>query len=70
MMMDNKTASIVVIAIGALMLLASLTADISGLGDDVGFGSQQMIGTIVGIVVLAIGAYLYKKSGPGNSSAD
>ncbi len=69
-MMDNKAASIVVVAIGALMLLASLTADITGLGDDVGFGPQQTTGTIVGIVVLAIGAYLYKKSGSGNGSAD
>ena len=68
--MDNKTASIVVIAIGALMLLASLTADITGLGDDVGFGPQQTTGTIVGVVVLAIGAYLYRKGGSGNSSAE
>ena len=69
-MMDNKTASIVVVAIGALMILASLTADITGLGDDPGFGLQQTLGTVAGIVVLAIGAYLYKKSGSGNSSAD
>ncbi len=70
MTMDNKIASIVVVAIGVLMLLASLTADITGLGDDVGFGPQQTTGTIAGIVVLAIGAYLYKKSGQGNNSAD
>ncbi len=68
--MDNKVAAIVVVAIGALMLLASLTADMTGLGDDPGFGPQQTTGTIVGVVVLAIGAYLYKKSGSGNSSAD
>ena len=68
--MDSKTASIVVFALGALMLLASLTADITGLGDDVGFGPQQTIGTVVGIVVLGIGAYLYKKSGTGNRSGD
>ncbi len=68
--MDNNTASIVVVAVGALMLLASLTADITGLGDDVGFGPQQTTGTIIGIVVLAIGVYLYKKSGSSNSSPD
>jgi hypothetical protein len=68
--MDSKTASIVVIALGALMLLASLTADMTGLGDDAGFGSQQMIGTVVGIVVLGIGAYLYKKSGSVDRSGD
>ena len=55
--MDSKTASIVVIALGALMLLASLTADMTGLGDGGGFGWKQMIGTVVGIVVLGIGAY-------------
>ena len=68
--MDSKTASIVVVALGALMLLASLTADMTGLGDDVGFGPQQTIGTVVGIVVLGIGAYLYKKSGTGSRSGD
>ncbi len=68
--MDKKTSSIVVIAIGALLLLASLTADMTGLGDDVGlsplqtFGPRQMIGTVVGIAVLAVGAYQYKKAGP------
>ena len=68
--MDSKTTSIVVVALGALMLLASLTADMTGLGDDVGFGLQQTIGTVVGIVVLGIGAYLYKKSGTENRSGD
>jgi hypothetical protein len=29
-----------------------------------------MIGTVVGIVVLAVGAYLYKKCGIENTSAD
>ena len=60
--MDNKIASIVIVVIGALMLLASLTANITGLGDDAGFGRQQTTGTIVGIAVLAAGAYLYKKT--------
>ena len=68
--MDSKTASIVVIALGALMLLASLTADVTGLGDDPGFGPQQTIGTVVSIVVLGIGAILYKKSDTANRSGD
>lgn len=68
--MDKKIASIVVVVIGALMLLASLTADITGLGDNVGFGPLQTIGTIVGIAVLAIGAYHYKKTESSNSSPD
>ncbi len=74
--MDKKTSSIVVSALGALLLLASLTADMTGLGDDIAlsplqtFGPRQTIGTVVGIVVLAVGAYLYKKGGAENTSTD
>ena len=74
--MDKKTSSIVVIVLGALLLLVSLTADITGLGDDVElsllqtFGPRQMIGTFVGIVVLAVGVYLYKKGATENTSAN
>lgn len=74
--MDKRISSIVIIALGALLLLVSLTADMTGLGDDVGlsplqtFGPRQMMGTAVGIVLLAVGAYLYKKCGAGNTSAD
>jgi hypothetical protein len=68
--MDSKTISIVVIALGALMLLVSLTADMTGLGDNVAFGPKQTTGTVVGIVVIGIGAYLYKKSGTVNRPGD
>ena len=66
--MNNKTASMVVLALGALMLLASLFADVIGIGDDTGFGRQQTMGTIAGVVVLAVGAYLYKKTDQGSGS--
>ena len=68
MTMNNKIASKVVIVIGALLLLASLLADVIGIGDDVGFGPQQTMGTIAGVLVLAVGAYLYKKSDQGSST--
>ena len=57
----------VVLALGALLLLASLLADAIGIGDDVGFGRQQTMGTIAGILVLAVGAYLYRKGENGSS---
>lgn len=60
--MNNKTSAMVVLALGALLLLASLLADVIGIGDDAGFGRQQTMGTIAGVLVLAVGAYLYKKS--------
>lgn len=66
--MDNRIASIVVMVLGALLLLASLTADFTGIGDDPGFGSQQTMGAIAGIVVLAFGFYRYRKNDAGITS--
>ncbi len=68
--MGNKTASIVVAVLGALILLASLTADMTGLGDDPGFGKQQTIGSVVGIVVLVIGIYLSRAKGPESTPGE
>ena len=64
--MDKINASVVVLVIGAGLLLASLLADVVGIGDDVGFGPQQTMGTVAGVVVIAIGVYLMKKK-TGNS---
>ncbi|NNC65423.1 MAG: hypothetical protein HKN84_11605 [Gammaproteobacteria bacterium] len=64
--MDKKLSSLVVIIIGAGLLLASLLADVIGIGDDVGFGPQQTTGTITGLVVLAVGVYLYRRVSGGN----
>ena len=64
--MNNIKSSMVVLVLGALILLVSLLADIIGIGDDAGFGRQQTMGTIAGVVVLAVGAYLYKKTDQGS----
>ena len=65
--MDKINASVVVLLIGAGLLLASLLADVVGIGDDVGFGSQQTMGAVAGVVVIAIGVYLMKRK-TGNSA--
>ena len=66
--MNNKTFSMVILALGALLLLASLLADVIGIGDDAGFGSQQTMGTVAGVLVLAVGAFLYNSSDQGGGS--
>lgn len=43
--------------VGIVLALASLLADVVGVGAE-GFGTYQIVGLIVGIVVAAIGAYL------------
>ncbi len=68
--MDNKLSSLVVIIIGAGLLLASLLADVIGIGDNVGFGPQQTTGTITGVVILAAGIYLYRRATGGKAGDD
>ena len=60
--MDKVNANVVVLVLGVGLLLVSLLADVVGIGDDAGFGPQQTMGTVAGVVVIAIGAYLIKKN--------
>ncbi len=57
-MFGNKTANILVLVIGIGLLAASLLADVIGIGDDAGFGNQQMMGTIAGVAITALGMFL------------
>lgn len=54
-MVGNKAANILVLIIGIGLFAVALLADVIGLGGDPGFGYQQMIVAIAGIVILAIG---------------
>lgn len=57
-MTGSKLASILLLVIGVGLLAASLSADLIGIGDDVGFGRQQTMGTIAGAVIAAVGLFL------------
>ena len=61
--MDKVKANVVVLVLGVGLLLVSLLADVVGIGDNPGFGPQQIMGAVAGVVVIAIGAYLMKKHG-------
>ncbi|NIV91849.1 hypothetical protein GWN42_03355 [candidate division KSB1 bacterium] len=56
-----KTAGMIVLIIGIGLLAASLLADVIGIGDDVGFGLQQIMGTIAGVVITTVGLCLTLK---------
>ncbi len=61
-MQSNKTAPILVLVIGLGLLLASLLADVIGIGDDTVFGPLQTTGAIVGAIITAVGLYLVLKA--------
>ncbi len=59
--MDKKTPSIAMLAIGIMILVASLFADSLGIGYP-GFGRYQVIGSVVGAVVAAVGLFFTVKA--------
>lgn len=57
-MSTKKIVSIVLLVVGVIVLLLSLTADVLGIGVHVGFGYQQILGTIVGAILAVVGLVL------------
>ena len=58
--MSKKTAGIVALITGIVILGLSLLADRLGIGT-AGFGTQQITGTMVGAIVIALGLFLTSK---------
>ncbi len=57
-MKGQNTAPLILLVVGIGLLGASLLADVVGLGDDPGFGSQQTMGTLAGAVIAAVALFL------------
>ena len=62
--MTKSSTGFVMAAVGLVVGVVSLLADVIGLGEDPGFGVRQTTGTIVGFVLLVIGIWLWKQSPP------
>jgi sulfite exporter TauE/SafE len=64
-----RIASWAIAALGLILLVVSLTADLTGLGDDDGFdvGVQQGAGIALGIVLIAVGLVLVRRTHPNGS---
>ena len=60
-MTGRQMAGIVVI-IGIGLLAVSLLADIIGIGNDLGFGVRQTMGSIAGVVIVFLGLMVMRKA--------
>lgn len=58
---QKKGLGSLLIGVGIVLLLVSVFADPLGIGGYPGFGTKQIIGTILGIVIGVIGLFLYRK---------
>jgi hypothetical protein len=59
--MGGKTAGIVLLVVGIVILVLSLVADSIGIGGHLGFGLSQIVGAVVGAIVTIVGLVLTLK---------
>ena len=59
-MANKKTMGTVLLVAGVILLIVSLGADVIGLGGGGRFGGQQILGTVVGIILVAAG-FIYSR---------
>jgi hypothetical protein len=52
---------VVLLAVGVLVFFVSLTADAFGIGEGTGIGWKQILGTVVGLAIAALGAAQLRK---------
>ena len=57
--MDQKKLATVILIIGIVGTIFFATADLTGLGTHASFGPQQMIGTIIGAILIVVGVVLF-----------
>jgi uncharacterized membrane protein len=55
--MSKKTIGIILIVLGVILAVVSAFADRLGIGSG-GFGTKQLIGTAIGIIVTLVGVWL------------
>ena len=63
-MKGGKIAGIVLLIVGVIGLVISVIADFIGvgfIGASAGFGTIQIIGTALGVILIGIGAFLIAK---------
>lgn len=58
---NRKLTGTLLLAGGAILLVVSLIADMIGLGVNAGFGYNQMIGSVTGVIAAVIGFVLFSR---------
>ena len=59
--------AVVLLVVGVLVLLVSLTADSLGVGEGTGIGWKQITGAVIGVVIAAIGMLQMRKKTPSDT---
>ena len=55
--MSKRTIGILLIALGVVIAVVSLAADVIGIGNQLGIGWKQLLGAVIGLIVVLIGVW-------------
>jgi hypothetical protein len=58
----KKVEALIVLVAGIGVLAASLLADVIGIANAAGFGNQQTVGTVLGVVIVGGGLILQRRA--------
>ncbi len=56
--MAKRTLGFLLIIIGVVIAVISLSADFIGIGNQQGIGWQQLLGTAIGVIALLVGIWM------------
>ncbi len=59
-MKGKKIAGIILVVVGIIITIVSLLADLTGIGHGT-FGTKQIIGAVVGVIIAGAGVFLMAK---------
>jgi uncharacterized membrane protein len=57
-MMSKRTIGFLLIALGVILALISLAADVIGIGQKPGIGGVQILGAVIGVVMAIVGVWI------------
>ena len=60
--LTSRNVAIAIAAVGVVLLLLGLLADVIGVGDEESFGTTQIGLTVVGVALVGFGYYRFTKS--------
>jgi peptidoglycan/LPS O-acetylase OafA/YrhL len=67
--MSRRTVGLTLAVVGLIVGLLFALADAIGLGGSPGFGRSQIIGIVVGVVILIVGVVIFARSRPTPTQA-
>jgi hypothetical protein len=67
--MSTKTIGLILLVLGVLFVVVSVAADRLGIGNSMGFGWKQQLGSVIGVILVIAGVvFTLRKAGKAKNN--